>query len=106
MFILSSSLGHEVTGRVYMQCLNCKEQSFIDNSHFKDVKYEYVILKNNTSIVCKHCGAVHTSKDSYIPLDFTSLRPYRKQAMAPKPTDHSNNDFKFLISAIDWNTWD
>ena len=101
MFILSSSLGHETTGRVYMQCLECKKQSFIDNSSFKDIKYEYVILKDNISIACKQCGAVHTSKDSYIPLDFASLRPYRK------PTSHSYDfsDTEIVMASIDWNTW-
>ncbi|MDE7293577.1 MAG: hypothetical protein K2N72_04045 [Oscillospiraceae bacterium] len=88
-----------------LHCNNCGNETEL--LAFKDVKKiigNRLLLNDNTFIACKICGSAHKAPEPILNLynDIPpSYVPAKRSSQPPK-----KDDFEFLISAIDWNTWE
>ena len=82
---------------VELMCECCNKLE-VDVNNFQEITSKYVVFKNNAKITCPKCGKSQPKKERviYIPQVVNTSQP-----QPPK-----KDDFEFLISAIDWNTWD
>lgn len=83
---------------IELTCRDCPCSFEVDVDNFQEINPKYVILKRNAKITCPKCGKSQPQKERVI---------YIPQVVhTPQPQPPKKDDFEFLISAIDWNTWD
>lgn len=68
MFDLRSTLiAHEPPYCVTLHCCECGQAMLVEADKFATITHDYVVLKDDVDITCKHCGSCQPKDERYIP---------------------------------------